>query len=345
MEPRVALLGAGLAAAPHLRALRELDADVVTVASRDERNLARVATAFPDARPCWPPAAALRACPVDVALVLTPPSTHLDLVTVCAEQGVHAVVEKPLEVSYARALACRDVAAAARIGLAVCLQNRYAPAARRVDGLLAAGALGTLHAVTCSVPWWRAQRYYDEPGRGSLARDGGGVLLTQAVHTVDLMVHWAGRPVAVAARTATTPVHRMETEDLACAVMDFGDGRLGTLFATTAAYPGLARRVELMGSRGTAVLSGGDLRAELVDGPTVVVEGDEAADAAADPAALPWRHHLGLLADAFAAFTEKRRPPVSADSALSALAVIDAVHAAQASSGWVIVGGPDPREA
>ena len=91
------------------------------------------------------------------------------------------------------------------------------------------------------VPWWRPQTYYDEPGRGTLARDGGGVLITQAIHTLDLFLSLTPRVAEVAAFAATTPLHRMETEDIACAALRFANGALGTLDATTASYPGLRR--------------------------------------------------------------------------------------------------------
>src|SRR6185437_13880754 len=99
----------------------------------------------------------------------------------------------------------------------------------------------------------------DEPGRGTLARDGGGALLTQAIHTLDLFLSLAPRPSEVAAFAATTPLHRMETEDVACAALRFTNGALGTLNATTASYPGFAERIELAGTRGSAVLTAGKL--------------------------------------------------------------------------------------
>ena len=105
-------------------------------------------------------------------------------------------------------------------------------------------------------PWWRPQSYYDEPGRGTLARDGGGVLITQAIHTLDLMLSLTGPVAEVAALCGTTRVHRMETEDFAGAGLRFANGALGSLFATTAEYPGFPERIELIGTA-TAVLAAG----------------------------------------------------------------------------------------
>ena len=105
--------------------------------------------------------------------------------------------------------------------------------------------------------WWRPQSYYDEPGRGTLSRDGGGVLLTQAIHTLDLFLSLAGPVAEVAAFSGTTPLHRMEAEDIVGAALRFGNGALGTLDATTASYPGFPERMEIVGDKATAVLSGG----------------------------------------------------------------------------------------
>src|SRR5207248_1280646 len=119
----------------------------------------------------------------------------------------------------------------ARVTLGVVLQHRFRPAARALATHIRADALGEIAAASVSVPWWRPQSYYDEPGRGSLARDGGGVLLTQAIHTLDFFLSIAPPLAEVAAYARTTPLHRMETEDLACAALRFANGALGTLNA------------------------------------------------------------------------------------------------------------------
>src|SRR5207248_1912393 len=129
--------------------------------------------------------------------------------------------------------------------------------------LLREQALGKLVSACASIPNWRPQSYYDQPGRGTRARDGGGVLLTQGIHTLDLFLSLVGTPVEAKSFCTTTPVHGMETEDLACAALRFENGALGTIHATTTAYPGFAERIELIGTRGTALLEGTSLRASF----------------------------------------------------------------------------------
>lgn len=330
---RVAVLGAGMAAEPHLRSLAALGCTVVTVATRNADRVAAVRRHFPQARPCWPPERALEADGLFAALVLTPPSTHLELVTASAERGLHMIVEKPLEVTLNRARQCREVAARARVGLAVCFQHRFKPAVVRLRTALDEGTLGRVQAVACHVPWWRAQRYYDDPGRGTYARDGGGVLMTQAIHVLDTMLHLVGDPVAVNGAVATTSVHRIEVEDLAAAVLDFGAGRLGTLFATTAAYPGRDEQLDVIGSQGSAWLHGAHLRLDLTGRPPVTVDPDEDWSSSADPTALPWQRHAALLRDAFSAFERGTKPAVDGTEGLRSLRVIDAIVASARTGG------------
>ncbi len=107
------------------------------------------------------------------------------------------------------------------------------------------------------MPWWRPQAYYDEPGRGTLARDGGGVLLTQAIHSLDLFRSLVGVSKVVAAQARTTGLHRMETEDYVSALLETDSGAPATLVTTTAAYPGHPERIEIIGTKGYAALVGG----------------------------------------------------------------------------------------
>ncbi len=192
-------------------------------------------------------------------MILTPPGTHLELVQRFAAAGKQILLEKPIERSTERAKALVEAAEAAGIKLGVVLQHRFREASEALAARLAAGALGKLAAANVICPWWRPQSYYDEPGRGTLARDGGGVLITQAIHTLDLLLSLTGPVAEVAAITGTTALHRMATEDFAGAGLRFANGALGALLATTAAFPGFPERIELIGTHATAVLAAGVL--------------------------------------------------------------------------------------
>ena len=197
MTVRIAVVGLGMALKPHLQSLRELsEAGRVALAACYTPSIEHRRT-FGDANPDLPLAndldAILRDRTIDAVMLLTPPFTHLDLVEKSAAAGKHVLVEKPLDVTTERAR--RSVAAAQRAGvrLGVVLQHRFRGAARELADLVASGALGALVSGSAAIRWWRDDAYFAQPGRGMKDRDGGGVLMTQAIHTLDLYLSLAGQ--------------------------------------------------------------------------------------------------------------------------------------------------------
>src|SRR5262245_20372654 len=264
MAFKVGIVGLGMAVTPHAKSLIELkDRAEVAYAFRpsaDRRKAFAARFPFPQAERLE---TILEDRTVDAVLVLTPPNTHLDIVERCAAAGKHVLLEKPLEITTARAE--RLVQACKKVKLGVVLQHRFRPAAEKLRERLK--DLGQLVSASAAIPNWRPQSYYDQPGRGTRARDGGGVLLTQAIHTLDLFLSFTGEPAEVKGFSATTPVHRMETEDLAAAAVRFKNGALGVVHATTTAYPGFPERIELIGARGTALLEGTSLKMQIQHEP------------------------------------------------------------------------------
>lgn len=325
MAFRVALVGLGMAVTPHAKSLEDL-ADRVEVAyafspSQERRREFAKRFAFPQ---CDRLETILEDGSVRAVLILTPPSTHLDLVSRFAETGKHILLEKPLEVSTARAQAL--IEKAARVKLGVVLQHRFRPAAEELRRNVS--RLGKLVSASASIPNWRPQSYYEQPGRGTRARDGGGVLLTQGIHTLDLLLSFAGEAAEVRGFSTTTPVHRMETEDLVCAAVRWASGALGVVHATTAAYPGFAERIELIGSRGTALLEGTSLQIRWHDGERLDVRSDAGGGGTgADPMAFPHDWHRGVLTDFVDAVESGRQPRVSGAEALKVHRFIDSLLA------------------
>ncbi|MDQ3561251.1 MAG: Gfo/Idh/MocA family oxidoreductase, partial [Pseudomonadota bacterium] len=167
---------------------------------------------------------------------------------------------------------------------------------------------------------------YDEPGRGSFARDGGGVLISQGIHTLDLMLSLAGPIAEVTGFAMTTPVHSMETEDLVCAAARFVNGAFGTIDATTAAYPGFLEEIVLTCAKGTALLRGTELLVQFQDGRKIAIEPDRSAGGAgADPMAFPHGYHREVMADFVEAIRTGREPKVTGEEALKVHRLIDAL--------------------
>jgi predicted dehydrogenase len=259
---------------------------------------------------------------VDAVLVLTPPNTHLDVVERCAAAGKHVLLEKPLEVSTAKAEQLVNKTSLVKLG--VVLQHRFRPAAEKLREQL--NDLGKLVSASAAIPNWRPQSYYDQPGRGTRWRDGGGVLLTQAIHTLDLFLSFVGEPLEVKSFVTTTPIHRMETEDLAVAAVRFKSGAIGTVYATTSAYPGFPERIELIGTRGTAQLEGTSLKVQIQDQPAFSLSSESGAGGTgADPMAFPHDWHRGVLTDFLDSIEQNRDPRVSGAEALKVHRFIDRI--------------------
>lgn len=325
---RIAVIGAGMASAPHLRSLADLAGEVQTlwVGARSLARLGRVALP-PGARPTERLDDIFGDRAVQAVLLLTPPASHLELALRAARAGQHVLVEKPLAIDLAQATALVECCESAGVRLGVMLQHRHRPGAERLRGLLHDGALGALVSAAANVRWWRPQSYYDEPGRGTLARDGGGVLMTQAIHTLDLLLSLTGLPECVSGAAATSAVHRMECEDTAAALLHLPGGAVATLQATTAAWPGHAERIEINGTLGTATLEAGALRVQLAVGETIEMAADAGNGGGADPMAFDHGPHRAVLQDFIQALRDGREPAVSGRSALAVQRVIDAILA------------------
>lgn len=277
---------------------------------------------------------------VDAVLIVTPPNTHHDLAARCAAAGKHVLLEKPVEITTQRAeatvAACRD----AGVKLGVVLQHRFRPAGVRLAQLLQAGELGKIAGCSTMIRLWRPQSYYDEPGRGTYARDGGGVLLSQGIHTLDLMLSLAGPVAEVKGFVTTTAIHRMETEDMVCAAARFASGAFGVIEATTAAYPGFIERIEMIGERGSATIAGTELLVQFHDGRKVEIHPDgSAGGTGADPMAYPHDNHRAVMADFIEAIRDDRDPKVTGEEALKVHRLIDALIAAGRTEGSVPVAG------
>ncbi len=324
---RVAIVGLGMAHKPHLQSLRDL-ADRVDIAACYAPSAER-REAFKRAHPDLPVTGDLDAVlgepGIDAVILLTPPTTHFDLVERCAAAGKHVLLEKPVEVSVERAR--QAVAAMERAGkrFGVVLQHRFRAASRQLRDLVRSGELGALVSGSASIRWWRPPEYFAQPGRGIKARDGGGVLLTQAIHTLDLFQSLTGPISRVSAMTTTSPLRAIDTEDIAAAAVAFANGAIGTIDATTVSYPGFPERIELACEHATAVLAAESLDVFFKDGRHLKQEGSAAGGGGADPMAFSHEAHKALITDFLDAIDGNREPEVSGHEAVKVQVLIEAI--------------------
>ena len=336
----VGLVGLGMAVAPHALALRDLEmagrARLIGGFSPSADRRGAFVTRW--GAPAFNSLEALLAASgLDIVLVLTPPAQHLPVAEAAAAAGKHLLVEKPLEFDAARAAALVEVARRAGVTLGVVFQHRFRPAALRLKAALAAGELGQPLAASATIRWWRDAGYFAQPGRGMRARDGGGVLLTQAIHTLDLLLHLMGPVGEAAAFARTSPLRAIDTEDIVAACLRFSNGTIGTLDATTVARPGYPERIEVAGTRGSAMLVAERLELHREGLPPEIVEGGSAGGGGADPMAFDHGPHRAMLAEMFDAI-EQGRPPMNAGaSGLPVQRLIEALLASAGSGRFVTV--------
>jgi UDP-N-acetyl-2-amino-2-deoxyglucuronate dehydrogenase len=250
---RFGIIGAGNIARTHANAIRQIaDAELVSVAGGDTaRGFAeQFACAHHDR-----PDDLIDNPDVDAVILCTPSGVRLEYTVAAARRGKHVLVEKPIEVSYGRALAMIDACERHGVTLGVVYQSRFKPHCQALRSALERGSLGDLVLGDAYVKWHRPLEYYQSAAwRGTREFDGGGALINQAIHYVDLLLWFLGDVTAVNAKAANRLHHGIEVEDTIVAQLEFENGGLGVVEATTAAFPGSSRRIEIHGTAGSAAL-------------------------------------------------------------------------------------------
>lgn len=326
-----ALIGAGMVARTHVAAIAaSAEVYLAAICGRDAgraRALADHATALTGQKvAATTDLAAIAADPaIDFAIVLTPPDARAALIAPLAQAGKHILLEKPVgrTADEARAVVaiCRD----AGVTLGIVFQHRMRAASRAAATRIAAAEFGALALVEIAVPWWRPQSYYDEPGRGTYSRDGGGVLISQAIHTIDLALSLAGPVASVRAMASTTSLHAMEAEDFVTAGLSFTNGAVGSMVASTASFPGGAESITLHFDKASLRLASGQLHIHWRDGRSEVAGAAAGTGGGADPMAFTHDWHQAVIEDFVRALAEERAPLVTGEAALPAHDLIDAI--------------------
>ena len=331
------IVGAGVIAPFHAMAIADLPnarlvalADQIPERARDVASQFEVETSDVDSL--------LARSDIDVVCVCVPSGAHAEIGIRAAEAGKHVVVEKPIEVTLEAADrligACRDRG----VVLSVISQHRWDPGVRDLKQLIDEGKLGRLVLGDAYVKWYRTQQYYESGAwRGTKKLDGGGAMMNQGVHYVDLL-QWLMGPVEhVFARTGTLAHESIEVEDVATAVLAFGNGAVGVIECTTDAYPGFGEKLEVSGTAGTCIVESGELRVrELKEEhgetspyggrPQAAGDGGAAAGGASNPAAISYAGHREQLRDVLEAIDTGRAPAIDGAEARKPLEIILAAY-------------------
>ncbi len=329
----------------HARALAAIpDVTVTAVLGRDQEKT----TAFANkhgAQPYTDTDAFFRHTPLDVVTICTPSGAHLAPALAAARHGKHVICEKPLEVSLPR---IDDMIAAcntADVTLAGIFPRRFNPATRHLKEAIDAGRFGRIVSADAYVKWWRTQAYYDSGAwRGTWALDGGGALMNQAIHTIDLLLHLMGDVDTVHAQTMCAAHTDIEVEDTATAMLRFKNSAFGVIQASTACWSenGHAAEIHIMGDRGSAILTDDKFRVWEFQDPEPQdselraqfgLAAQAQAAGAADPAAIDFRWHQHNFEDAIRAIRTRTSPHVDGIEARRAVALIRAIYDSAAADG------------
>jgi predicted dehydrogenase len=267
---------------------------------------------------------------VDYVDVCTFPDFRLQPVKVCAESGKHVQVQKPISTSVAVAREMVETAHAAGITLGVVSQHRFDDSTIFLKRAIDEGRLGRLLECDAYVKWFRSDEYYSRPIKGSWAVEGGGALMNQAIHQIDLL-RWLMGPVEqVSAMWQLGALHKIESEDVVNALLRFSNGATGVIQASTAMWPGYSERIEIHGTRGTAIVTGDKLTTWDVDAkgdsgelPPLAVE---VASGASDPMAISLEPFERQFLDFADAIRNKRKPLVAGEEGCEALELVERIY-------------------
>jgi predicted dehydrogenase len=290
---------------------------------------------------------AVRAPAVGAVIVTTPSGAHREPALTAAAAGKHVVVEKPLEITGRRCQEIIDACASSGVQLCTIFPSRFGDANRALKTAVDAGKFGRITLGETACKWWRTQQYYDGGGwKGTRALDGGGALMNQAIHNVDLLLWLMGSATHVSGFTATLAHDRIEVEDTAVAVIRFKSGALGVIRATTSVHPGYPKTIAIHGDRGSAAIEQDDVlrwdfTPETAEDHAVrerFAARVGASGGAADPKAISHEGHRRQLADFVAAVQNNRPPAVDGREGKKAVDLICAIYESAATGRAVEVG-------
>ncbi len=265
---------------------------------------------------------------VDFVDVCTFPDFRVEPIEICAQTGKHVQVQKPISTSLETARRMIDIAKKAGILLGVVSQHRFDDASLFLSKAIAGGRLGRLLQCDCYVKWYRSPAYYSRPIKGSWKTEGGGALINQAIHQVDIL-RWLAGPVAeVFGAWQLGALHKIESEDVVNAILRYANGATGVIQASTAFWPGYTERTEFHGTKGTAVISGDKLTVWDVENdsgdPPPLATG--VTSGSSDPMAIPMEPFERQFRDFGDAIVKGRKPLVSGEEGYQALEIVDAVY-------------------
>ena len=284
---------------------------------------------------------------VQIVTICTPSGAHLEPALAAANAGKHLLVEKPLEITLDRCDQIINACKKNNVQLGAILPSRFSEANIALKKAIEAGRFGTLTLGDTYVKWYRSQEYYDQGGwRGTWALDGGGCYMNQAIHNVDLLYWFMGDVSQVCGVTATLAHERIEVEDVGTAIVRFKNGAIGTLEASTCAFPGLLKKTEIHGSKGSVIVEQDSIllwqfEDELPEDAEIrekYGQSSATSGGAADPKAISFVGHQKQFEDFIAAIQAGRSPAIDGYEGRKSVELIVSIYESSKSGKWVELG-------
>ncbi len=338
------IIGVGMIAGFHARAIREMGGGSLLACCDIDSGRVEAFARANDCAGYTDLAAFLRHPGLDIVNICTPSGLHMEPALEAIEAGKHLLIEKPIEISLSRIDRIIEAADRRRVTVAGVFQSRFREGAQAVKRAIDSGRLGRVVLADAYVKWFRSQDYYDKGGwKGKLRFDGGGALMNQSIHAIDLLQWFAGPVASVRAYKDTLGHERIEVEDAAVAALRFASGALGVIEGSTAVYPGFLKRIELSGTRGSLALEEDTIRtwafadeqpqdAEIRRRLGAV---DSVGGGAADPAAIDHSGHMREFQAIARAIEKGEAPLVDAREARKSVEIILAIYRSAETGGEV----------
>lgn len=342
---RFGVAGPGSIARSHCDAIVQTqNGELVSVFGRDETKTGKFAGQY-RITPHTDLKRFLEPKDIDAITIATPSGAHLEIALAAAKKGIHVLCEKPIEVTTKRAAALIDACKVANVRLGVIYQARFDPCTILAKKAIEDGRLGKILMASCQMRWSRSQAYYDSAAwRGTWELDGGGCLMNQGIHSIDLLIYLVGQPVGVAAFQGPVTHERIEVEDNFSATVRFASGAIGTIEASTSCSPGFPRRIEISGEKGTICIE--DNRIVRWGFEKVFPEDQEiikrfsdsgnSIGGATDPKAIDARGHVQMVEDFIGSIFEEKSPCVTGEDGKKSVDFICAAYESMRHGGAVI---------
>jgi len=329
------IIGLGLVADFHARAIKEMKGGrLIACVSKNKDKATTFAKKF-NCQACYSLEEFFSHPDLDIVNICTPSGAHLEPAIIAAEAGKHLIIEKPLEINLQRCDKIINVCEKNAVKLSGIFQSRFFPLSRIIKNAIKQDRFGQLVLCDAYVKWQRDQAYYDDGvWHGTKHLDGGGALMNQSIHAIDLLYYFAGDIIEISGYVNTIGHKRIEVEDNAVAILKFKNGALGVIEGSTSVYPGFLKRIEISGTKGSAImeeetLKNWDFRKETKGDKEIIQEfmsGNTTGGGASDPRSISYQGHKKQFEDMVEAINKNRQPLVDGNEARKSVEIVLAIY-------------------